>query len=164
MAWDTADDDLANELVAFITEEAQSFSCLVAVLVQGLVTIIRNSGVWTRVIFHCSGQIENTPVMLKGIFFKKHAAAEELRTRTYRHTLGYGHSIWVFRYLGHGRRSGSDPRAGSPRCMRNGPPFQQRSLLRGALSVLRSQPPLDQDTVGLWKRNRDTQVAFNFQF
>lgn len=70
MARDTADDDLANELVAFITEEAQSFSCLVAVLVQGLVTIIRNSGVWTRVIFHCSGQIENTPVMLKGIFFK----------------------------------------------------------------------------------------------
>lgn len=68
MARDTADDDLANELVAFITEEAQSFSCLVAVLVQGLVTIIRNSGVWTRVIFHCSGQIENTPVMLK---FKK---------------------------------------------------------------------------------------------
>lgn len=42
--------------------------------------------------------------------------------------------------------------------MRNGPPFQQRSLLLGALSVLRSQPPLDQDTVGLWKRNIDAQV------
>lgn len=54
MAGDTADDDLTNKLVAFITEETQSFSCLVAVLVQGLVTVIRDAGVWTRVIFHCS--------------------------------------------------------------------------------------------------------------
>lgn len=70
MARDTVDDDVTNELVAFIAEEAQSFSGLVAVLVQGLVTIIRNSGVWARVIFHCSRQIENTSVMLKCFFLK----------------------------------------------------------------------------------------------
>lgn len=69
MAGDTVDDDVANELVAFVAEEAQSFSCLVAVLVQGLVTIIRNSRVWARVIFHCSKHTENTAVMLK-CFFK----------------------------------------------------------------------------------------------
>lgn len=69
MARDTADDDLTNELVAFITEEAQSFSCLVAVLVQGLVAIVRYSGVWTRVIFHWAGRTENTLVILKYFFF-----------------------------------------------------------------------------------------------
>lgn len=33
MAGNTADDDLTDKLVALVTEEAQSFSCLVAVLV-----------------------------------------------------------------------------------------------------------------------------------
>lgn len=70
MARDAVDDDVANQLVALITEEAQRFSCLVAVLVQGLVTIVGNSGVRARVVFHCSKQIENTPVMLECIFLR----------------------------------------------------------------------------------------------
>lgn len=52
MAGDTADNDLTNKLVAFIAEETQGFSCLVAVLVQGLVTIVRDARVWARVIFY----------------------------------------------------------------------------------------------------------------
>lgn len=52
MAGNTADNDLTNELVALITEETQSFSCLVAVLVQGLVTIVRDARVWAWVIFY----------------------------------------------------------------------------------------------------------------
>lgn len=54
MSGNTADNDLTNKLVAFITEETQSLPGLVAVLVQGLVTIVRDSRVWTRVIFYCS--------------------------------------------------------------------------------------------------------------
>lgn len=33
MARDTADDNLTDKFIAFITEETQSFSCLVAVFV-----------------------------------------------------------------------------------------------------------------------------------
>lgn len=54
MAGDTADNDLTDKFVTLITEETQSFSCLVAVLVQGLVTIVRDTRVWAWVIFYCS--------------------------------------------------------------------------------------------------------------
>lgn len=54
MAGNTADNDLTDELVALITEETQSFSRLVAVLVQGLVAIVGDARVWARVIFYCS--------------------------------------------------------------------------------------------------------------
>lgn len=52
MSWNTADDDLTNKFIAFVTEETQSFSCLVTVLIQGLVAIIRNARVWARIIFY----------------------------------------------------------------------------------------------------------------
>lgn len=54
MARNTSDNDLTDKFIALITEETESFSSLVAVLVQCLVTIVRNSRVWARVIFHCS--------------------------------------------------------------------------------------------------------------
>lgn len=54
MAGNTADDDLADKFVALITEETQSFSRLVAVLVQGLVTVVGDAGVWAWVVFYCS--------------------------------------------------------------------------------------------------------------
>lgn len=54
MAGNTADNDLTDKFVALITEETQSFSCLVAVLVQGLVTIVRDTRVWAGIIFYCS--------------------------------------------------------------------------------------------------------------
>lgn len=56
MARNAADDDLADELVALVAEEAQGFSGLVAVLVQGLVAVVGDARVWARVIFHCSEQ------------------------------------------------------------------------------------------------------------
>lgn len=52
MSGNAADNDLTDKFIAFITEESQSFSCLVTVLVQGLVTIIGNTGVWARVVFY----------------------------------------------------------------------------------------------------------------
>lgn len=52
MSRNTADNNLTDEFVAFVTEEAQGFSCLVTVLVQGLVAIIGNTRVWARIIFH----------------------------------------------------------------------------------------------------------------
>lgn len=58
MAGNTADNDLTDKFVALITEETQSFSRLVAVLVQSLVTIVWDTRVWARVIFHCSGHTD----------------------------------------------------------------------------------------------------------
>lgn len=52
MSGNTADNDFTDKFVAFVTEETQGFSCLVTVLVQGLVAIIRNSRVLARIIFH----------------------------------------------------------------------------------------------------------------
>lgn len=52
MSWNTADNDLTNKFIAFVTEETQSFSCLVTVLVQGLVAIIGNARIWAWIIFH----------------------------------------------------------------------------------------------------------------
>jgi len=63
MAGNAADDDLADKFVALIAEETQSFSRLVAVLVQGLVTVVRDTGVWARVIFHCSEHTGDSHVL-----------------------------------------------------------------------------------------------------
>lgn len=52
MSWNTADNDFTNKFIAFVAEETQSFSCLVTVLVQGLVAIIGNARVWARIIFY----------------------------------------------------------------------------------------------------------------
>lgn len=52
MSRNTADNNFTDEFIAFVTEEAQGFSCLVTVLVQGLVAIIGNTRVWARIIFH----------------------------------------------------------------------------------------------------------------
>lgn len=52
MSWNTPDNDLTNEFIAFVTEETQNFSCLVTVLVQGLVAIIGNARVWAWIIFY----------------------------------------------------------------------------------------------------------------
>lgn len=52
MSRNTADNNFTDEFVAFVTEEAQGFTCLVTVLVQGLVAIIGNTRVWARIIFH----------------------------------------------------------------------------------------------------------------
>ena len=53
VSWDTVDDDLADQLVVLIAEEAQGFPRLVAVLVQRLVTVVGNAWVRTRVVLHC---------------------------------------------------------------------------------------------------------------
>jgi len=50
---DTVDDDLAHQLVVLVAEEAQGLPCLVAVLVQRLVTVVGNARVRTRVVLHC---------------------------------------------------------------------------------------------------------------
>lgn len=52
MARNTADNNLPNKLVTFVAEETQSLSCLVAVLVQGLVPVVRDTRVWAWIIFY----------------------------------------------------------------------------------------------------------------
>lgn len=54
MAGNAADNDLTDKFIALVTEEAQSFSSLIGVLVKSLVTVVGDSGVWARVIFYCS--------------------------------------------------------------------------------------------------------------
>lgn len=145
VAGNTADNDLADKFVALITEETQSLSCLVAVLVQGLVTVVRDSGVWTWVIFYCG---DMSALAVK--FFKCAVTRMfECREVTHRHTSGCGRSTWACRCLVRGRRFGWDLPAGNPGYKRNGPLFPLRNLLRGAQSALRSPPLLDRDTAGL---------------
>lgn len=150
MTRNTANNDLTNEFIALVTEETQSLSCLVAVLVQGLVTIVRDTRVWTRVIFYCSVHTE-THMLFQ---FISMCAAVSItpaghKEDTYRHTLGCGHSIWGCQCLDHGKRFGWDLPVGNPGYRRNGPLFQLQNLLQDAQSVLRLPPLLDQDTVGL---------------
>lgn len=153
-----ADDDLTNKFITLVTEETQSLSCLVAVLVQGLVTIVRDTRVWTRVIFYCS---EHTKTHMLFQFISMCAAVSITpaghKEETYRHTLGCGHSIWGCQCLGHGRRFGWDLPVGNPGYRRNGRLFQLQNLLQDAQSVLRLPPLLDRDTVGL-RRNKVEQV------
>lgn len=151
VARNTADNNLTNKFVALVTEETQSFSCLVAVLVQGLVTIVREARVWAWVIFYYS---ENTNTHTEDSYvfefvINRQTKPAESRRWTYRHTLGCGHSIWGCQCLVHGRRFGWDLPVDSPGYKRNAPLFQLQNLLQGALSVLRLPPLLDQDTDGL---------------
>lgn len=70
MAGHAADNDLADKFVALVTEETESFSGLIAVLVQRLVTVVGDTGVWARVVFHCTE-----------------------RTKTHTHTSGISRSL-----------------------------------------------------------------------
>lgn len=146
MSRNTANNNFTDEFVAFVTEEAQGFSCLVTVLVQGLVAIIGNTRVWARIIFHWQEKVFSKIKKAKGRTSKRR---QDSRGGTYRHILDCGHSIWGCRCLFHGRRSDWVLPAGNPGCRRNAPAFQQQSRFQGAPSALRSQPPQDLDTVGL---------------
>ena len=64
MAGYAADNDLADQFVSFITEETQSLSSLVVVLVQGLVTIVRDARVWAGVIFYCSSTSKQQTIVM----------------------------------------------------------------------------------------------------
>lgn len=160
LAGNAAENDLADKFVALITEETQKFSGLVAVLVQCLVTIVRDTRVWAWLILYCSEHTK-THVMYFQFIYKRAATSitnrqtTECRERTHRHTLGCGHAIWGCQCLGHGRRFGWDLPAGNPGYKRNGRLFQLQNLLQGALSALRSPPLLDQDTAGLWGTKTD---------
>lgn len=63
MTGDTSDNDLTDELIALIAEETQSLSGLVAVFVQRLVAVVRDSRVWAGVIFYCYEQKETQFVL-----------------------------------------------------------------------------------------------------
>lgn len=144
MSRNTAYNNLTDEFVAFVTEEAQGFSCLVTVLVQGLVAIIGNTRVWARIIFHWQEKSN-----FKNQKSRTSKRWQDSRGGTYRHILDCDHSIWGCRCLFHGRRSDWVLPAGNPGCRRNEPAFRQQSRFQGAPSALRSPPPQDPDTVGL---------------
>lgn len=155
MAGNTADNDLTDKFVALITEEAQSFSCLVAVLVQGLVTVVRDTRVWAWVVFYCSEHTnihtDRTVMHLQFMCSNMHnKKTNKCREGTYRHTLGCGRSILGCRCLVRGRRFGCSPPVDNPGYMRNERLFRLQNLFRGALSELRLPPLLGQDTAGLW--------------
>lgn len=157
MTRNTADDDLSDKFVALITEESQSFSSLVGVLVKSLVTIVGDSRVWTWVIFYCLRHTKHTEDSHVRAADSKHAEMQlhkqtrsaECRKGTYRHTLGCGRSIWGYQCLVRSRRFGWDLPADNPGYRRNEPLSQRQSLFRGARSVLRLPPLLGQGTAVL---------------
>lgn len=53
VSWDTINDDLSNQLIAFITEKAQGLPCLVTVFIQCLVTVVWHTRIWAWIILHC---------------------------------------------------------------------------------------------------------------
>lgn len=53
VSWDTVDDNLPNQLIAFVAEKAQSFPCLVTMFIQSLVTVVWNTRIWAWIILHC---------------------------------------------------------------------------------------------------------------
>lgn len=53
VSWDTVDDNLPDQLIAFITEKAQSLPCLVTVFIQSLVSIVWHTRIRAWIILHC---------------------------------------------------------------------------------------------------------------
>lgn len=53
VSWNAVDGYFSDQLISFITKKAETFSSLVTVFVQSLVTIVWHTRIWAWIILHC---------------------------------------------------------------------------------------------------------------